>query len=165
MIRLFLGTNRVHSIMIMHALHVTSATAAGLMDSGGDGGTITLSDAAIRQPSERQIVRRLLSLAIVGRALHSPAVRISIQIFIKPPDPEPKISHIYHGATKASIATTHSTMPKASRSLNVLVVGAGLGGLAAGLAMQTDGHKVTIIDSAPQFAEVSVRSVPFYGTG
>ncbi|OJJ02012.1 hypothetical protein ASPVEDRAFT_887626 [Aspergillus versicolor CBS 583.65] len=44
-------------------------------------------------------------------------------------------------------------MPKASRALNVLVVGAGLGGLAAGLALQTDGHKVTIIDSAPQFAE------------
>lgn len=38
----------------------------------------------------------------------------------------------------------------------MLVVGAGLGGLAAGLALQTDGHKVTIIDSAPQFAEVSV---------
>jgi cation diffusion facilitator CzcD-associated flavoprotein CzcO len=45
-------------------------------------------------------------------------------------------------------------MPQAARSLNVLVVGAGLGGLAAGLALQTDGHKVTIIDSAPEFAEV-----------
>lgn len=56
-------------------------------------------------------------------------------------------------------------MPNASRSLNVLVVGAGLGGLAAGLALQTDGHKVTIIDSAPQFAEVRSRSVSFEGTG
>jgi len=46
-------------------------------------------------------------------------------------------------------------MPHASRSLNVLVVGAGLGGLATGLALQTDGHKVTIVDAAPEFAEVS----------
>ena len=44
-------------------------------------------------------------------------------------------------------------MPQAARSLNIIVVGAGLGGLAAGLALQTDGHKVTIIDSAPEFAE------------
>ncbi|OAA66914.1 salicylate hydroxylase [Niveomyces insectorum RCEF 264] len=46
-------------------------------------------------------------------------------------------------------------MPAASRSLNVVVVGAGLGGLAAGLALQTDGHKVTILDSAPEFAETN----------
>ncbi|KAI1391738.1 salicylate hydroxylase [Hypoxylon trugodes] len=44
-------------------------------------------------------------------------------------------------------------MPQAKRSLNVLVVGAGLGGLATGLALQTDGHKVRIIDAAPEFAE------------
>ncbi|KAL7625889.1 hypothetical protein AAE478_005113 [Parahypoxylon ruwenzoriense] len=44
-------------------------------------------------------------------------------------------------------------MPQAKRSLNVLVVGAGLGGLAAGLALQTDGHKVRIIDAVPEFAE------------
>ena len=45
-------------------------------------------------------------------------------------------------------------MPLAARSLDILVVGAGLGGLAAGLALQTDGHKVTIVDSAPEFGEV-----------
>ncbi|KAI1330627.1 salicylate hydroxylase [Xylariaceae sp. FL0255] len=44
-------------------------------------------------------------------------------------------------------------MPKAARKLNVLVVGAGLGGLATGLALQTDGHKVRVIDAAPEFAE------------
>lgn len=46
-------------------------------------------------------------------------------------------------------------MPTAARSLNVIVVGAGLGGLSAALALQTDGHRVTVIDSAPEFAEVS----------
>lgn len=45
-------------------------------------------------------------------------------------------------------------MAKAMRSMDILIVGAGLGGLASGLALQTDGHRVTIIDAAPEFGEV-----------
>lgn len=49
-------------------------------------------------------------------------------------------------------------MTGAKRSLNILIVGAGLGGLAASLALRTDGHVVRVIDAVPEFAEVSIYS-------
>lgn len=44
------------------------------------------------------------------------------------------------------------------RALSILVVGAGLGGLGAGLALKSDGHHVIVVDSVPEFAEASTSS-------
>lgn len=50
-------------------------------------------------------------------------------------------------------------MPQVARSLNVLVVGGGLGGLATALTLQTDGHLVRVIDAVPRFEEVSIQFI------
>ena len=42
------------------------------------------------------------------------------------------------------------------KSLNVIIVGAGIGGLQTALALAADGHKVTVLESAKQFLEVTI---------
>lgn len=46
--------------------------------------------------------------------------------------------------------------PKPLLTLNILVVGAGLGGLAVGIALARKGHAVTIFEQASQMGEVRI---------
>lgn len=52
-------------------------------------------------------------------------------------------------------AKDDATSTKAKTKLNILVVGAGLGGLATAVALRRRGHHVTVFEQAPQLMEVS----------
>lgn len=41
------------------------------------------------------------------------------------------------------------------KDLQVVIVGAGIGGLQAALSLAADGHRVTLLESAKAFEEVS----------
>jgi 2-polyprenyl-6-methoxyphenol hydroxylase-like FAD-dependent oxidoreductase len=40
------------------------------------------------------------------------------------------------------------------KSLNIVIVGAGMGGLEAALALVHEGHRPLVLEAAPEFAEV-----------
>ena len=43
------------------------------------------------------------------------------------------------------------------KDLNIIIVGAGIGGLQTALALAADGHKVTLLEAAKAFEEVRRR--------
>jgi 2-polyprenyl-6-methoxyphenol hydroxylase-like FAD-dependent oxidoreductase len=45
------------------------------------------------------------------------------------------------------------------KTLDVVIVGAGIGGLATALALAADGHRVTILDAVKEFTEVDPRRI------
>ena len=45
-----------------------------------------------------------------------------------------------------------------SSSLDIIVIGAGLGGLAAAISCALGGHRVTVLEQAKELAEVRVPS-------
>ncbi|KAK6201145.1 salicylate hydroxylase [Scheffersomyces amazonensis] len=50
--------------------------------------------------------------------------------------------------------TSYSIIEKAPISLDVIIVGAGLGGLTAAIGLTMAGHNVTVLEQAPQLGEV-----------
>ena len=44
------------------------------------------------------------------------------------------------------------------KSLKIVIVGAGIGGLEAALALAEDGHQVLVLDAVPEFTEVRYSS-------
>jgi len=44
------------------------------------------------------------------------------------------------------------------KNLKIVIVGAGIGGLEAALALAEDGHEVTVLEGAEKFEEVGALS-------
>jgi len=53
--------------------------------------------------------------------------------------------------------TVQPTTDTSNLKLNVIVVGAGIGGMAAATALGRRGHNVTVFEDAPQIGEVNFQ--------
>lgn len=60
------------------------------------------------------------------------------------------------GLEKAAVSRTEDVALQAKVPMHILVVGARQGGLSTAVALARRGHKVTVLEQAPQLGEVSV---------
>jgi heterodisulfide reductase subunit A-like polyferredoxin len=65
-------------------------------------------------------------------------------------------------AAKEHVNGSHDEPETATVKLDVAIAGAGIGGLAASIALARDGHSVTIYENAPALGEVGLRAYTRY---
>ena len=51
------------------------------------------------------------------------------------------------------------------KNLKIVIVGAGMGGLEAALALAADGHEVIVLEGAEKFEEVRCPQLPLVADG
>lgn len=64
-----------------------------------------------------------------------------------------QLIHIAQSSLIRPTSVSFSTM-KARKSIQIVIVGAGMGGLGAAIALRRAGHKVIVLEQAAEFGEV-----------
>lgn len=77
--------------------------------------------------------------------------------FTKTSYPSNCLRFLQNGSTPESV--NDGVTSQAKTSLDILVVGAGLGGLATAVALRRRGHQVTVFEQAPELMEVRREAI------
>ena len=83
--------------------------------------------------------------------MHQPSYPTRCLDFLSNIDRDESVKNGYPPSTNGNIA-----VQPAALTLKVIVVGAGLGGLATSIALARRGHSVTVLEQAPELGEVKI---------